>query len=237
MVRCLRLNASHAEAYRWLADHDGGAPFAENEFWDFVAEYNPLVYIADVDDPEAFQRTGEEDAALIRRHHPIGPGDDILEIGCGMGRILRPLSGACRSIHGVDISAVMIRRARDYLNGLDNVTVQVQQGARLAYADASFSFVYAWLVFMHLPYRDFLAYVAEACRVLKPGGTFFFQAVGDFSPAAGVGSECEKIGNVTHKYSRDELLLICREFTACDIVVDNQDRYAGRHWYLVNCRK
>lgn len=94
-----------------------------------------------------------------------------LEIGCGPGRILRPMSRHFGEIHGVDVSDEMIARARQNLKGIPHAHVHATTGADLAgFADDSFDLVYSYAVFQHIPSRDVvLQYLREACRVLKPG--------------------------------------------------------------------
>src|SRR5581483_4472104 len=95
-----------------------------------------------------------------------------LEIGCGPGRLMRPLSRHFREIHGVDVSDEMIRLAADNLRGIPTARVSRTDGANLAcFADESFDFVHSYAVFQHIPSRDVvLSYLAEAHRVLRPEG-------------------------------------------------------------------
>ena len=95
-----------------------------------------------------------------------------LEIGCGPGRLMRPLSRHFGEIHGVDVSDEMIARARANLRGIPHAHPHHTSGADLApFADESFDFVYSYAVFQHIPSRDVvMQYLREARRVLKPGG-------------------------------------------------------------------
>jgi SAM-dependent methyltransferase len=97
-----------------------------------------------------------------------------LEIGCGPGRLIKPLSRHFGEIHGVDVSDEMIRLARERLAPIPHAHVHATNGASLAqFADASFDFVYSYAVFQHIPSRDVvLEYMREIRRVLKPGGMF-----------------------------------------------------------------
>lgn len=96
----------------------------------------------------------------------------FLEIGCGPGRLLRPMSERCAEIHGVDVSDEMVARARCNLTGIDHAHAHVGTGSTLEnFADESFDFVYSYAVFQHIPSRDVVfSYLREAVRVLKPGG-------------------------------------------------------------------
>ena len=95
-----------------------------------------------------------------------------LEIGCGPGRLMRPLARDFREIHGVDVSDQMIRLASERLSHTPNAFPQLCSGSDLSmYPTAKFDFVYSYAVFQHIPSRDVVfAYLREAFRVLKPGG-------------------------------------------------------------------
>jgi ubiquinone/menaquinone biosynthesis C-methylase UbiE len=97
--------------------------------------------------------------------------DDILEIGCGVGRIGLGLALRCRSWTGADISENMLAVARGRLRGLRNVRLVRLSGAGLEeLATNSFDLVYCTNVFAHLDEMDRWRYVLEAFRVLRPGG-------------------------------------------------------------------
>ncbi len=94
-----------------------------------------------------------------------------LEIGCGPGRLLKPMSRHFGEIHGVDVSDEMIRIARERLRDIPHAHPHSSDGSSLAqFADSSFDFVYSYAVFQHIPSRDVvLEYCREAHRVMKPG--------------------------------------------------------------------
>ena len=95
-----------------------------------------------------------------------------LEIGCGPGRLMKPMSRHFGEIHGVDVSDEMIAKARVNLAGIPHAHPHATSGADLKlFADDSFDFVYSYAVFQHIPSRDVvMSYLREAHRVLKPGG-------------------------------------------------------------------
>lgn len=95
-----------------------------------------------------------------------------LEIGCGPGRLMRPLSRHFAEIHGVDVSDEMIALARDRLRDTPNAYPHLNDGDSLReFADETFDFVYSYAVFQHLPTREvIIAYIREIQRVLKIGG-------------------------------------------------------------------
>ena len=95
-----------------------------------------------------------------------------LEIGCGPGRLMRPMSRHFAEIHGVDVSDEMIALAREQLRDTPNAHPHLTDGATLAeFADESFDFVYSYAVFQHVPSREVIStYMREIHRVLKTGG-------------------------------------------------------------------
>jgi SAM-dependent methyltransferase len=103
-----------------------------------------------------------------------------LEIGCGPGRLMLPMSRHFSEIHGVDISEEMAAIARGRLENVPGARVHVNSGDSLApLPDDYFDFVYSFAVFQHIPDRAVvLTYLQEARRVLKPGGVLCCQLRG-----------------------------------------------------------
>jgi SAM-dependent methyltransferase len=99
-------------------------------------------------------------------------GRKALEIGCGPGRLIRPLSRHFGEIHGIDVSDEMIANARRKLQGIPHAHVHHASGSDLSlFADRYFDFVYSYAVFQHIPSADVVfSYLRETVRVLKPGG-------------------------------------------------------------------
>ena len=160
------------------------APAAMRSFWDDKARENAMYFIhSDLDyqhpDAAAFWASGEDN--LDRTLRPfgvgIGPSDDVVEIGCGIGRITRPIAARARHVVGVDISAEMIERGREALADVDNVELVVGTGGDLAgLADQSADAVYSFIVFQHIPDPAVTcAYIRDIGRVLRPGGWTVFQ--------------------------------------------------------------
>ena len=103
-----------------------------------------------------------------------------LEIGCGPGRLMRPMSRYFDEVHGVDVSDEMIALARERLKDVSNAHPRCAGGSDLAgFADEWFDFVYSYAVFQHIPSRDVVFhYLREARRVLRPGGVLKCQING-----------------------------------------------------------
>ena len=104
---------------------------------------------------------------------------DVLDFGCGSGRILRHWEPNDRlRIHGTDYNANLVAWcSRNY--GFAKFQVNPLEGP-LPYADASFDVVYAWSVFTHLSTAIEERLVAELARVLRPRGVLVATFHGDF---------------------------------------------------------
>ncbi len=124
-------------------------------------------------DDEEFFSTAADVLRLLRGELKRLRGRNAaLEIGCGPGRLMRPLSRHFGEIHGVDVSDEMIRLAGERLRGTPNAHAHHNSGSDLAlFPDEMFDFVYSYAVFQHIPSRDVvLQYLRESRRVLKTGG-------------------------------------------------------------------
>ena len=148
--------------------------------WNARAREDAGYYVAfgrrDQDDAEFFATATDTINGLETelRRIPIAErsGWKALEIGCGPGRLMRPMSRHFVEIHGVDVSDEMIVLAREKLHDIPNAYPHVGSGSSLAqFTDDSFDFVYSYAVFQHIPSRDVVfEYLREIRRVLKPGG-------------------------------------------------------------------
>lgn len=95
-----------------------------------------------------------------------------LEIGCGPGRLLLPMSRHFGEIHGVDVSDEMIAQAREKLRDVPHAHVHHSSGSDLSlFPSEHFDFVYSYAVFQHIPSAEVVfSYFREVVRVLRPGG-------------------------------------------------------------------
>ena len=95
-----------------------------------------------------------------------------LEVGCGPGRLMRPMSRHFVEIHGVDVSDEMIVLAKEKLRDIPTARTYVTGGSTLPmFEDESFEFVYSYAVFQHIPAREVIvSYLREIHRVMKTDG-------------------------------------------------------------------
>ena len=100
----------------------------------------------------------------------LGGGARVLEVGCGTGAIARALVRwpGVGDVLGVDPSPILLRRARELSEGIENLSFQEGDGRQLPLGDASFDAVVLHRVLSHVPGPEDV--LAEAFRVLRPGG-------------------------------------------------------------------
>jgi SAM-dependent methyltransferase len=112
---------------------------------------------------------------FLRQTVGVNPADVVLEIGCGIARVGKPLSALCLHWFGSDISGGMLRHAAKRLKGCPNTTlVELATVGLQEFPVDAFDLVYCTVVFMHLFEWDRYRYVEEAMRVLRPGGRAYF---------------------------------------------------------------
>ena len=104
----------------------------------------------------------------------INSNQEVLEIGCGVGRIAKAIAPRCRSWAGADISANMLAHASERLKNLQNAHfIHLKTVGLSDVGENSFDVVYAVNMLAHLDEVDRWHYVQEAFRVLRPGGRIF----------------------------------------------------------------
>ena len=95
---------------------------------------------------------------------------NVLDVGCGLGRVLYHAKKEFEQSYGVDIDEGMIKHAKGIQKDL-NLEVVDGTGDMSMIFDDSISFVFSFICFQHIPYLDVQQkYIKEIERVLKPGG-------------------------------------------------------------------
>ena len=124
---------------------------------------------------EELLKSGTYDANRIIKHTQTTKTDEVLEIGCGVGRIGSEYSNHCKTWTGADISPNMLQFANKRLQNKENVDLKELTGCDLSiFEDNSFDVIYCSVVFMHLDEWDRYHYITEAYRVLKSKGRAYF---------------------------------------------------------------
>lgn len=106
---------------------------------------------------------------VMRAGLAVEPGQSVLDLGCGAGHELVELESAGRRAFGVDSSSVMLEASRLRLQNHGLAVRLVHADAHgLPFADEAFAGCRIERVLQHV--RDPAAVLAEAHRVLRPGG-------------------------------------------------------------------
>jgi SAM-dependent methyltransferase len=135
-------------------------------------------------------------APQLVRFAGIGPGQKLLDVGCGTGVVALTAVRAGAAVVGADLAPALLERARDHAE-LARLEVAFEEAdvECLPFADASFDVVVSQFGHIFGPRPELT--VAEMLRVLKPGGTLafstwppelfigqMFSLVGQYSPPA-----------------------------------------------------
>ena len=145
---------------------------------------------------DVYKATGNEFLGYLVDLCGLQPGDAVLDVGCGSGRMALPLTGYLNRegrYAGFDVSREAIAWCTKNISGshpnFDFRVVDIQNGAYnpkgiykssdflFPYPDGSFDVVLLASLFTHMLPADVKHYMSEIVRVLKPGGrsliTFF----------------------------------------------------------------
>jgi SAM-dependent methyltransferase len=122
--------------------------------------------------PEELYAVGESDWQDFSRQWMQYGFDrrSCLEIGCGAGRITKPLARTFDRVFAVDVSEEMLQLARKAVGS--NVQFSLIDGLHLPQAEGSVSSVFSTHVIQHVDTKEIgYAYFREFYRVLEKGGT------------------------------------------------------------------
>ena len=161
--------------------------------WNILAEKDVKYFIRSVDKQtdEEFWKSGKKNCDQIlgintSRYKQIFENKTpkkmrVLEIGCGIGRILIPMSRVFGEAYGLDVSEKMIEGAKKNIQNIPNCKVFANSGSNLSmFSDDYFDFCYSIIVFQHIPEKEVIInYIKEVSRVLKTGCLFRFQVFGE----------------------------------------------------------
>jgi ubiquinone/menaquinone biosynthesis C-methylase UbiE len=104
----------------------------------------------------------------------LGPGNRVLDVACGTGRLAFELAGHVSpdgTVDGVDAATEMVNRARGTNDRLRlPIRFQTALAQRLPFPDDTFDAVTCTLALHHIAHNDRDEAINEIWRVLRPGG-------------------------------------------------------------------
>ncbi len=171
------------------------------EVWDALAADRELASVSACGEREETEvRSSVQDCIRnLLELARISKTDEVLEIGCGVGRVGRELAAHCKSWSGCDISSNMLSFAKERLQGILNTRLVALRGVGLSeFKTASFDVVFATNMLGHLDEMDRWRYVEEAFRVLRPGGRLSIDNI-DLESDAGwrkFANDARNVGNM-----------------------------------------
>jgi cyclopropane fatty-acyl-phospholipid synthase-like methyltransferase len=106
----------------------------------------------------------------------LGPGERVLDLGCGAGQpITGSLAAARLRVIGVDSSLEMLRLARRDVPAASLVLADMTE---VEFAAGSFAAIVAWDSLFHVDRRHHLTMYEKFARWLRPGGRVLFTSGG-----------------------------------------------------------
>ncbi len=117
---------------------------------------------------------GDLQAKFLRRQG-LEPAQHLLDIGCGTGRLARQIAPHCH-YWGFDISAAAVdaanqlSREEGWHKFMPTISLNWPAGA-------TFDFIWAFSVFIHLPREEMAALMKRVRSVMAPGAHFYFSYV------------------------------------------------------------
>ena len=133
-----------------------------------------------------FLESGNRIKECLVEYGGLKPSDNVLDIGCGIGRVARPLTEflASGTYEGLDADPRAMAWCQDAYASFQNFNFrhlsvnyldlkgEINAGeASLPYPDEAFDFVFTISVYTHLAPVGIARYLAETRRVMKPTAT------------------------------------------------------------------
>jgi ubiquinone/menaquinone biosynthesis C-methylase UbiE len=153
----------------------------------------------------------------------------LLDIACGTGRTLRQLATAHPDLrfHGVDLSPSYVQLARRRLADVREMSLSVENGEALPYADGAFDVVTSVYLFHELPRNARRNVIREMFRVVRPGGLVVIEDSAQLSESSEIGDALINFPAEFHEpfyrdYLDDDLATILDEVGFAGAVTEPQ---------------
>lgn len=152
--------------------------------WEYIGRsQSDATHMMDGSAGEAdLRRRGGRMARTLAAALGITRDQQVLEVGCGLGRVGREMAPLCATYTGVDISRSLLRRAARRNRHLPNVTLrhlarQGDDGDGLdGLEDGTWNRIYCHLVLLHLNEAAILSLLKGMRRVLAADGLVYLDA-------------------------------------------------------------
>lgn len=211
----------------WYKNYEGGLMNDYERFWNPEGKRELLEKIVN---PDVWEQEIPAYLEYIFKPEWLTPESSVLEIGCGIGRLMKPVAERVKFIYGIDYSDKMLDESKIYLGGIANAeTWKVMEDWTFPAMKDSIDVVYSVIVFQHIPERKIIdIYMAEIYRVLKPGGIVRIQTLKAPPPNSGFH------GFHGHTFKdMDSFKRLFNKFT----IIETQEGLGHKDWLWVTAQK
>ena len=165
------------------------------------------------------------DAEVSHVLEKIHPGDLVVELGCGYGRIIPRLAAKAGWVVGIDTSVANLEYAKETLD-IPNCSLSRMNAVKLAFYDGAFDCVVCIQNGISAFHVDQLSLVSESVRVARPGATVLFSSYSerfwkDRLEWFKLQSEAGLVGEIDYERTKDGVIVCKDGFTATTISGDD----------------
>lgn len=109
----------------------------------------------------------------------IKPGDKVLDLGCGYGRIMPELAQKAGAVIGIDSSEASLMLAQETVAGISNCLLAAMNAVQMGFMEHTFDVVICIQNGISAFHVDQKELIKESIRVTKPGGIVLFSSYSD----------------------------------------------------------
>jgi spore maturation protein CgeB len=146
--------------------------------WDRRVSHDYRFWMSDgFESDEHMWRAGERDfSQLFPYREELPKKARAFELGCGVGRLLRPAARIFDEVIGIDISGEAVEKARKFLCDFSNVKIIHGNGTDLHEIEqGAIDVVFSYAALTSCPTSVIASYLVEFHRILRPGGLMRLQ--------------------------------------------------------------
>ncbi len=116
--------------------------------------------------------------SIVKKNAPDVKLHDVMDFGCGCGRVLRHWNSSPTRIHGTDFNSELTDWCAQNLPFANFAVNKLEPPT--GYPESQFDLIYAFSVFTHLPEDAQLAWMREFHRILRPAGLLLISLHGEY---------------------------------------------------------
>lgn len=106
---------------------------------------------------------------------PLDPSGGAVDFGCGVGRVLAPMSEYFDHSIGIDVVPEMLAEARKHVQGNTKLALLHQDALEHTLTPSAYEFVHTALVLQHITPKRGLRLLGGLCDAVAPGGKLIIQ--------------------------------------------------------------